>query len=149
MSAESLTASCMQAIESGLYSLIVINYANPDMVGHTGNFDAAMRAVQCIDSCLGRAIEALESVNGQCLITADHGNVEQMSDPNSDQPHTAHTALKVPLIYVGPQNLSLDKRGGVLSDVAPTLIEIMELRRPKEMTGRSLLNKPDVKKLNA
>ncbi|SVE44767.1 uncharacterized protein METZ01_LOCUS497621, partial [marine metagenome] len=96
MSAPAITDALIDAISSRRYSLILCNYANGDMVGHSGNFDAAVKAVECVDTCLGRVIGALESVDGQCLITADHGNVEQMSDPDSAQSHTAHTALNVP-----------------------------------------------------
>ena len=149
MSAPAVTDALVDAIFSRQYSLIVCNYANGDMVGHTGNFEAAVMAVECIDRCLGRVIDALESIDGQCLITADHGNVEQMSNTDSAQPHTAHTALDVPLIYVGPRQLTLQSGGGILSDVAPTLIELMALELPKEMTGRSLVCGPEVSKVTA
>ena len=149
MSAPAVTDALINAISSRRYSLIVCNYANGDMVGHSGNFDAAVKAVECVDTCLGRVIGALESVDGQCLITADHGNVEQMSDPDSAQPHTAHTALNVPLVYIGPRQLRFQSDGGVLSDVAPTVIELMALKLPTEMTGRSLVCQPKVSKVTA
>ncbi len=139
MSAPAVTDELVEAIKNKKYSLIVCNYANGDMVGHTGNFEAAVEAVECIDECLGRIVAALEQADGQCLITADHGNVEQMSDAESAQPHTAHTALKVPFIYVGRRDIKLLNEGGVLSDVAPTMIDLMGLEPPKEMTGRSLI----------
>ena len=149
MSAPAVTDALINAISSRRYSLILCNYANGDMVGHSGNFDAAVKAVECVDTCLGRVIGALESVDGQCLITADHGNVEQMSDPDSAQPHTAHTALNVPLVYIGPRQLRFQSDGGVLSDVAPTVIELMALKLPTEMTGRSLVSEPEVNKVTA
>jgi 2,3-bisphosphoglycerate-independent phosphoglycerate mutase len=139
MSAPAVTDELVSAIRSGSYDLIVCNYANGDMVGHTGNFDASVKAVECIDQCLGRIVSALESVNGQCLITADHGNVEQLVDHDNNQPHTAHTSELVPLVYIGGQQISLDPAGGVLSDVSPTLLALMGIPQPEEMTGRSLI----------
>ena len=106
------------------------------MVGHTGIFDAAVKAAECVDTCVGRIVEALAKQGGQCLITADHGNAEQMEDPNSGQPHTAHTCELVPLIYSGPRNISLKK--GLLSDIAPTLLSLMDMDKPAEMTGNDL-----------
>jgi 2,3-bisphosphoglycerate-independent phosphoglycerate mutase len=114
MSAPELTDKLVDAINSGDYDLIICNYANGDMVGHTGVFDAAVKAVECVDSCIGRVVEALKHRGGQCLITADHGNVEQMTDPATGQAHTAHTCEKIPLIYFGPNKLTLAE-GGVLS----------------------------------
>jgi 2,3-bisphosphoglycerate-independent phosphoglycerate mutase len=108
------------------------------MVGHTGKYDAAVKAAECLDSCLETVISAIDSVNGQCLITADHGNAEQMVDLNSGQAHTAHTTLPVPLIYVGDKPLKL-KGSGKLSDVAPSILQLMELEIPDEMTGQSLI----------
>lgn len=138
MSAPEVTDKLVAAIKSGDYDLVVCNYANGDMVGHTGNFDAAVKAAECLDTCLQRISAALTEVNGQCLITADHGNAEQMSDPQSGQAHTAHTTLPVPLVYVGPKPLTL-REGGKLSDVAPSLLDLMGLPAPAEMTGRSLI----------
>ena len=138
MSAAEVTDRLVEAIRSGRYDLAVCNYANGDMVGHTGNFDAAVQAVEVLDTCLARVIEALEETGGQCLITADHGNVEQMQDRSTGQAHTAHTCEPVPLVYVGPRRLTLDGRQGTLADVAPTLLALMEIPRPEEMTGRSL-----------
>ena len=139
MSAPGVTDHLVDAISSGKHQFIVCNYANGDMVGHTGNFEAAVKAVECVDECIGRVIDALEAADGQCLITADHGNVEQMSDFETHQPHTAHTSEKVPLIYIGPKDITLSIEGGTLSDVAPTLLELMELDQPGEMTGHSLI----------
>ncbi len=138
MSAPELTDKLVAAIKSGDYDLIVCNYANGDMVGHTGVFDAAVKAAECLDTCIQRVAQALEEVNGQCLITADHGNAEQMQDPGSGQVHTAHTTLPVPLVYLGPQKLSLNGNGK-LSDVAPSLLDLMSLDIPSEMTGTSLV----------
>ncbi|HKI73866.1 MAG TPA: 2,3-bisphosphoglycerate-independent phosphoglycerate mutase [Pseudomonadales bacterium] len=137
MSAPAVTDELVAAIESGKFDFIVCNYANGDMVGHTGFLDAAIKAVECIDSCLARVIAALEKVHGHCLITADHGNVEQMSDKTTGQPHTAHTSDLVPLIYIGDRDLELES-GGTLSDVVPTMLSIMNIKQPKEMTGHSL-----------
>lgn len=137
MSALEITDKLVDAISSGAYDLIICNYANGDMVGHTGVFDATVRAVECVDNCIGRVVEALEHCGGQCLITADHGNAEQMIDPATGQVHTAHTCEPVPLMYVGPRNLTLAD-GGILSDLAPTLLALMNHKQPAEMTGRNL-----------
>lgn len=139
MSANEVTDELVKAIESGDYALIVCNYANGDMVGHTGKMDAALEAVECLDECLGRVVKALDSTGGQCLITADHGNVEKMNDEQTGQPHTAHTSELVPLVYVGPRDITLASDGGTLSDVAPTILTLMDLPIPSEMTGRSLI----------
>jgi len=136
MSAPLVTDHLVEAIRGGRYDVIVCNYANPDMVGHTGNFDAAVKAIEAIDACLGRIVEALEAVGGEALITADHGNAEQMRGKETGQPHTAHTSNLVPLVYIGrPARLE----DGVLADVIPTLIDIMGLTPPSEMTGHSLV----------
>ena len=137
MSAEEITDELVEAVRSRRFDLIVCNYANGDMVGHTGVFDAAVVAVQTLDECLGRLESALAAHGGQMLITADHGNVEKMHDADSGQPHTAHTCELVPLVYIGPRGLALAD-GGTLADVAPTLLDLMRLDRPTEMTGRSL-----------
>ncbi|MBI2380573.1 MAG: 2,3-bisphosphoglycerate-independent phosphoglycerate mutase [Gammaproteobacteria bacterium] len=140
MSAPEVTDKLVAAIESGQYDFIAVNYANPDMVGHTGVYEAAVKAVECIDGCLGRLVEALDKVGGEALITADHGNVEQMHDEATGQAHTAHTCLDVPFVYVGKRAVSLRDGEGVLSDVAPTLLTLMGLPIPAEMTGTSLLS---------
>ena len=114
-----------------------MNYANGDMVGHTGVFDAAVKAVETLDECLGRVESALLASGGQMLITADHGNVEQMLDHANKQAHTAHTNEPVPLVYIGPQSVQL-ATDGTLSDVAPTLLTLMHMEIPGEMTGTSL-----------
>lgn len=137
MSAPELTDKLVAAILAGQYDLIVCNYANGDMVGHTGNFDAAVKAAECLDKCLERIAKALQQAGGQCLITADHGNAEQMQDPQSGQAHTAHTTFPVPLVYLGQQDISLIE-GGKLSDIAPTLLDLMAMEAPPEMTGHSL-----------
>jgi 2,3-bisphosphoglycerate-independent phosphoglycerate mutase len=107
------------------------------MVGHTGNFDAAVKACEAVDTCLGRVVEALDKVGGECLITADHGNAEQMTDESTGQAHTAHTCEPVPLIYVG-RDADIEK-GGRLSDLAPTMLTLMGREVPKEMTGRAII----------
>jgi 2,3-bisphosphoglycerate-independent phosphoglycerate mutase len=136
MSAPLVTDHLVEAIEGGKYDVIVCNYANPDMVGHTGKFEAAVRAIEAVDRSLGRVFEALQSVGGEALITADHGNAEQMRGRDTGQAHTAHTSNPVPLLYIGrPARLE----EGVLADVAPTLIDIMGLTPPTEMTGHSLV----------
>lgn len=137
MSAHRLTDKLIEAIGSGQYDLIVCNYANGDMVGHTGQLNPAIAAVETLDVCLGRLIEAINQSGGQMLITADHGNVEQMHDQANNQPHTAHTHNPVPLVYVGPSSLNLADSGR-LADVAPTLLNLMGLEIPAEMTGQSL-----------
>lgn len=139
MSAPEVTDKLVEAIEEGGYDLIVCNFANGDMVGHTGNFDAAVKAVEAVDTCLGRIIAALQKVEGECLITADHGNVEQMNDSASGQPHTAHTCELVPLVYVNQRDCMMENREGGLSDIAPTLLYLMGLEQPDEMTGESMV----------
>ncbi len=137
MSAAEVTDKLVDAIEQQKYDVIICNYANADMVGHTGNFDAAKRAIEALDVCLGRVVTALKHVGGEALITADHGNAEQMHDHDVNQPHTQHTTDPVPLIYVGrPAQPTVND--GVLSDVAPTLLTLMGLPVPPEMTGRAL-----------
>ncbi|HEH8681923.1 2,3-bisphosphoglycerate-independent phosphoglycerate mutase [Pseudomonas aeruginosa] len=138
MSAPEVTDRIVEAIEQQRYDVIVVNYANGDMVGHTGVFEAAVKAVECLDTCMGRIVEALDKVGGEALITADHGNVEQMEDESTGQAHTAHTCEPVPFVYVGKRKLSI-REGGVLADVAPTMLTLMGLEQPAEMTGRSIV----------
>jgi 2,3-bisphosphoglycerate-independent phosphoglycerate mutase len=138
MSAYQVTEKLVAAIENGNYDAIVCNYANGDMVGHTGNYDAAVKAIEVLDECIGNVCKAAQKAGGEVIITADHGNAEQMLDTEVQQPHTAHTTNPVPLIYVGKQAGSLHSNGA-LCDIAPTLLEIMSLKKPHEMTGRSLL----------
>lgn len=137
MSAPEVTDKLVEAIKSGKYDLIVCNYANGDMVGHTGKMDAAVKAAECLDQCVQRVVEALDEVGGEALITADHGNCEQMTDPNSGQVHTSHTIGPVPLVYTGHRNVNL-KDDGSLCDIAPTLLTLMGLQQPQEMSGHSL-----------
>ena len=138
MSAPELTDKAVAAINSGKYDLIVLNFANPDMVGHTGSLPAAIKAVETVDAALGRIAEAIEKSGGALLVTADHGNCEMMRDPATGGPHTAHTTNPVPLLLLGGRNRGLVAEGR-LADLAPTLLELMELPKPKEMTGASLL----------
>lgn len=139
MSAEEVTDKLVAAIISGDFDALICNYANGDMVGHTGNFDAAVKACEMLDRCLGRLRQAIEQVGGEMLVTADHGNVEQMLDNETGQAHTAHTCELVPFVYVGTQKSMRIAEGGVLSDVAPTLLGLMGLERPAEMTGKPLV----------
>jgi 2,3-bisphosphoglycerate-independent phosphoglycerate mutase len=137
MSAPELTDKVVAAIDSGKYDLIVLNYANPDMVGHTGSLRAAIKAVETVDAGLGRIADAITRAGGALVVTADHGNCELMRDPETGGPHTAHTTNPVPVIVVGPGDVAL--ADGRLADLAPTLLALMELPQPKEMTGHSLL----------
>ncbi len=137
MSAPEVTENFVRAIEEG-YDLIVTNYANPDMVGHTGNIEATIKAVEALDQLLGEVEQAVQSCGGAMLISADHGNAEKMRDEESGQPHTAHTSNPVALIYVGERELSLES-GGSLADITPTMLDLMGLEQPVEMTGRSLI----------
>jgi 2,3-bisphosphoglycerate-independent phosphoglycerate mutase len=138
MNAVQVTDHLVASITSGQFDVIICNYANCDMVGHTGKLDAAIVAVEAVDACLQRIMAALASVNGQLLLTADHGNIEQMVDEETGQPHTAHTTNPVPLVYVGSQGKSLIA-GGSLADLAPTILDILRIEQPQEMTGRSLI----------
>ena len=137
MNAAEVTDNLVAAITGGKYDVIICNYANCDMVGHTGIMDAAILAVETVDASLRRVIDALKSVGGQMLITADHGNIEQMRDKETGQPHTAHTTNPVPLVYVGGDRPLA--AGGSLSDLAPTVLAILKVEQPAEMTGRSLI----------
>lgn len=137
MSAVEVTDRVVEAIENEDYDLIVLNYANCDMVGHTGVFEAAVKAVEVVDGCLGRTLEALEKKNGVALITADHGNAEQMIDPQTKKVFTAHTSNPVKCILFGRDHLTI--RDGRLADIAPTILEIQGLEAPAEMTGESLI----------
>jgi 2,3-bisphosphoglycerate-independent phosphoglycerate mutase len=138
MSAPEVTDRIVEAIEQQRYDVIVVNYANGDMVGHTGVFDAAVKAVECLDACIGRIVAALDKVGGEALITADHGNVEQMRDESTGQAHTAHTCEPVPFIYVGKRKLTM-RPGGVLADVAPTMLTLLGMPVPAEMTGKPII----------
>jgi 2,3-bisphosphoglycerate-independent phosphoglycerate mutase len=137
MSAPELTDKAVAAIDSGHYDLIVLNYANPDMVGHTGSLPAAIKAVEAVDAGLGRIADRVAKQAGALLVTADHGNCELMRDPATGGPHTAHTTNPVPVLLMGGEARRL--RDGRLADVAPTLLRLMGLEQPREMTGRSLV----------
>lgn len=137
MSSGELTDKLTAAIESQKYDVIICNYPNGDMVGHTGVFEAAVKAVEALDSCVGRVVESVNKVQGQLLITADHGNAEKMRDDETGQAHTAHTNLPVPLIYVGPKSVKAVE-GGKLSDLAPTMLSLIDMQIPDEMTGKVL-----------
>ncbi len=138
MSAPEVTEKLVSAIRNREYDAIICNYANGDMVGHTGVWEASLKAAEVIDNCLGKITDAILEVGGNCLITADHGNLEKMLDEESGQPLTSHTNGPVPLIYVGSKNISLEDDGS-LCDVAPSLLSLMELPQPQEMTGHSLI----------
>ncbi len=142
MSAFEVTDRLVAAIEGAEFDLVVVNYANGDMVGHTGKLDAAMRAAEAVDACLGRLAAAVEGAGGALVITADHGNAEMMRDGDAAQPHTAHTSNPVPFIVSGVAAGEAGLRDGRLADVAPTLLELLGLPCPAEMTGTSLLGPP-------
>mgnify|MGYP001234050737 CR=1 FL=1 len=139
MSAPEVTDKLVEAIEGGTFEFVLVNYANTDMVGHTGDIRAAMRAVETVDTCLGRLRNAVAAAGGALLITADHGNAEMMSDAATGQAYTAHTRNPVPVILVGGTARPAGLRNGTLADVAPTLLDLMGLDQPAEMTGQSLL----------
>ena len=136
MNSTLLTDKLVEAIHSEKFDVIICNYPNGDMVGHTGILSAAVKAVEAVDHCIGRVVAALEAVGGECIITADHGNAEQMVDHESGQAHTAHTSDPVPLIYVGRPAEVVD--GGILSDIAPTMLTLLGMPVPAEMTGKVL-----------
>ena len=141
MSAYEVCDKLVGAIKSENYDVIVINFANPDMVGHTGVQEAAIKAVEAVDECVGKAVEALKEVDGQMFICADHGNAEQLIDEETGEPFTAHTTNPVPFILVNADPAYKLREGGCLADIAPTLIELMGMQQPAEMTGKSLLVK--------
>ncbi|MEN3352312.1 MAG: 2,3-bisphosphoglycerate-independent phosphoglycerate mutase [Betaproteobacteria bacterium] len=137
MSAPEVTEKLVDAIRTRNYDAIVCNYANGDMVGHTGNLEAAKAAIEVLDKCIGQVVTAMQEAGGEVLITADHGNAEMMRDPRTHQAHTAHTLNEVPLLYVGRK--ARVAHGGALQDVAPTLLTMMGLPQPSEMTGKALI----------
>jgi 2,3-bisphosphoglycerate-independent phosphoglycerate mutase len=139
MSAPELTDKTVAAIKSGKYDLIVLNFANPDMVGHTGSLPAAIKAVETVDASLGRIVDAVTAQGGALLVTADHGNCELMRDPETGGPHTAHTTNPVPVLLVGREGANL--HNGRLADIAPTLLALLGLPQPAEMTGKSLIDR--------
>ena len=138
MSAYEVTDKLCKAILDQKYDVIICNYANGDMVGHTGNINAAIKAIESLDKCIGKVTDAIKKINGHMLITADHGNVELMMDTKNNQLHTQHTTNLVPFLYMGKE-CSIEKTGS-LSDIAPTIIYLMNEAPPKEMTGKSLIN---------
>ena len=141
MSANEVCDKLVDAIKSDKYDVIIINFANPDMVGHTGIQDAAVKAIETVDNCVGRAVEAIKEVNGVMFICADHGNAEQLVDYTTGESFTAHTTNPVPFILVNADSSYKLREGGCLADIAPTIIELMEMEQPAEMTGKSLLIK--------
>ena len=155
MSAEELTTSCSKAIKSGNYAFVVINFANPDMVGHTGKLDATIKAIETVDKCMGTIVNATGEMGGSILITADHGNAELMKGP-SGEPWTAHTTNKVPLIFIEGEKRKIPNLGNEiylrdnagLADIAPTLLQLLNLPIPKEMTGKSLIKEVELKGYN-
>lgn len=140
MSLPELSDKLVKAIESGTYDTFICNIANPDMVGHSGILEACIKAVEAVDEALGKILNALEKANGQCIVTADHGNIEMLQDPETGEPFTSHTTFPVPLAYFGPKKLKL-RDGGRLPDVMPTILDLMEIDQPEEMDGVSLIKK--------
>jgi 2,3-bisphosphoglycerate-independent phosphoglycerate mutase len=143
MSAPELTDKAVEAIDSKKYDLIVLNFANPDMVGHTGVLSAAIKAVETVDTGLGRIAEAIKRQGGALLVTADHGNCELMKDPTTGGPHTAHTTNPVPVLLLGGHADTIQE--GRLADLAPTLLDLMGLQQPMEMTGHSIIRHEDAR----
>ncbi len=141
MSAYSVCDKVIEEMDSGKYDVIIVNFANPDMVGHTGILEAAVKAVEAVDTCVGRIVEKLLEVNGQMILCADHGNCEEMTDPKTNAPQTAHTTNPVPFVLINYKEGYSLKENGRLCDLVPTLIEMMGLEQPEEMTGISLLKK--------
>ncbi len=141
MSAYEVCDKLVEAVKSGKYDVIIINFANPDMVGHTGILPAAVKAIEAVDECVGRAVAALKEVDGQMFLCADHGNAEQLIDEETGAPFTAHTTNPVPFILVNYDPAYTLREGGCLADIVPTMIEMMGMEQPKEMTGKSLLIK--------
>lgn len=141
MSAYEVTQKVLETINKDIYDCIVLNYANTDMVGHTGSLEAAIKAVEVVDECVGKVVKLIDEKQGNLLITADHGNAEQMIDYKTGEPHTAHTTNPVPLILITKNQKLKLKSGGKLADLAPTMLDLMNLKKPEEMTGESLLIK--------
>ena len=142
MSAFEVTDEVERRIASGEYDVIILNYANCDMVGHTGVMEAAIEAVETVDKCVGRVVEAVRARGGKVIVTADHGNAEQMIDYETGEPHTAHTSNPVPFILIDDTRKDVTLReGGRLADIIPTMLELMGLTKPEEMTGESLILK--------
>lgn len=144
MSAPEVTDKLVAAIKSGEFATIIVNFANPDMVGHTGILSAAIKAVECVDSCIGKISKAIIAAHGVMLVTADHGNVELMTNQQTGVAHTAHTNFDVPIIYVSDDVQNIALKDGALADVAPTLLELLDIAQPVEMTGASLIKRDKV-----
>jgi 2,3-bisphosphoglycerate-independent phosphoglycerate mutase len=138
MSAVELSDELVTRIKSDVYDVIIVNYANPDMVGHTGNLPATIRAVETVDRCVGRVLTAVLEMGGAALVTADHGNAERMLD-EAGKPCTTHTTYPVQLFYVADDAEKWELRDGILADIAPTMLQILGVPKPTEMTGHSLL----------
>ncbi len=141
MSAYEVTEKVLDAIKNDKFDNIILNFANPDMVGHTGSLEAAIKAVETIDECVGKIVELIEEKEANLIITADHGNCEQMIDYKTGEPHTAHTTNPVPIIVINGKNKIKLREGGILADLAPTMLDMMGLEKPKEMSGNSLIVK--------
>ncbi len=146
MSAPEITQQLIKAIQSQQYDVIICNFANADMVGHTGDFTATVQAIETLDTCLGRVVKALQAVGGEAIITADHGNAEVMFDHQTQQPHTAHTTDPIPFLYIGNRATPVpsaspkgNETAGTLADVAPTMLLLLNLTKPSEMTGKALM----------
>jgi len=137
MSAYEVTDTVLKKLEEDLYDVIIMNYANPDMVGHTGVYEAAVKAIEAVDECMGRVVDAVIKKNGTVLVTADHGNAEKMIDYETGEPHTAHTTNPVPFILISDRKYKL--RPGKLADVAPTMLKLLGIEKPEEMTGQPLI----------
>lgn len=141
MSAYEVAAAVVEAVEADAYDLYVINFANGDMVGHTGVFEAAVKAIEAVDECVGQVVEAILAKGGEVIVTADHGNADQMIDYETGEPHTFHTMYPVPVIYVSNEPKAQELRDGRLADLAPTVLELLGIPQPPEMDGRSLLKR--------
>jgi 2,3-bisphosphoglycerate-independent phosphoglycerate mutase len=140
MSAYEVTDEVIKRIDSGTYAFIVLNFANPDMVGHTGIYEAAVKAVEVVDDCVGRVVDKILQRGGAVLLTADHGNAEKMMDEATGQPHTAHTTNPVPFTLIINDGIKYQLReDGILADVAPTVLQLMHIPQPEAMTGRTLI----------
>ena len=139
MSAYEVTEKVCEAIENDRFDNIILNFANPDMVGHTGSLPAAIKAVETVDECVGKIVKLIEEKGANLIITADHGNCEQMIDQKTGEPHTAHTTNPVPIILVTSRTDIKLREGGILADLAPTMLDLMNLEKPQEMTGTSLI----------